>query len=89
MAEEQIDTFYADKHTDYVKRFAEEKDTLTSVCILLILLEFDKNNDKQMSNTLFYEIHASNLFFLGCDRTFENERYLLGILYVDDAQCGG
>ena len=63
MADEQIDTFYADKHTDYVKRFAEEKDTLTSVCILLILLEFDKNNDKQVYDTQLYESHAFNLFF--------------------------
>lgn len=63
MADEQIDTFYADKHTDYVKRFAEEKDTLASVCILLLLFEFDKNNDKQVYDTLLYEFHAFNLFF--------------------------
>ena len=63
MADEQIDTFYADKHTDYVKRFAEEKDTLASVCILLLLFEFDKNNDKKVYDTLLYESHAFNLFF--------------------------
>ena len=63
MADEHNDTFYADKHTDYVKTFAEEKDTLASVCILLLLFEFDKNNDKQVYDTLLYESHAFNLFF--------------------------